>query len=90
MPVLLIQLPYGDPFLGQLPEEARDTIREDLTQYEKDYGIRLEIDPNTGDYEALSQRASHVLPELYTNNPNARRRLVLKRPSKGGGQATAR
>lgn len=48
MPVLLIQLPYGDPFLGQLPKEARDTIREDLKQYEKDYKIRLEIDPNTG------------------------------------------
>ena len=78
-PMLEFFLPPGDPFIGQLSEENRKQIKEDLIQYEKDYQVILRKDPETGDYEALSERVSHVLPELYTNNPKARVTLKISR-----------
>ena len=77
-PILELTLPPGDPFIGQLPWEVQKRIKEDLIQYEKDHGITLLKDPETGDYMALSERVSHVLPELYTNNPKARVTLKIK------------
>lgn len=76
-PILELALPPGDPFIGQLSWEAQRRIKADLARYEKDHGIKLDLDPETGDYMALSERVSHVLPELYTNNPKARVRLKI-------------
>lgn len=77
-PILELMLSPGDPFIGQLPWEVQKRIKEDLIQYEKDSQVTLRKDSETGDYMALSERVSHVLPELYTNNPKARVILKIK------------
>lgn len=61
----ILAIPYETIFIAQLPEETRKIIREDLRQYAKEQGIRLEWDREAMDYTAMSRRFCDI-DEIYS------------------------